>query len=82
MSPYLAELKTKEAIELILEVNEEYKSFLFDFTEPFKIDLEMYMKKNFTFDIPLKEFARLSGRSLSTFKGILKGFLIPLRKIG
>ena len=68
LSPSMTELKTKEAVELILGVNEGYKNFLFDFTEPFKIDLEMYMNKNFTFDIPIKEFARLSGRSLSTFK--------------
>jgi AraC-like DNA-binding protein len=64
----LAELKIKEAIELILEVSDDYKTFLFDLSEPFKIDLEKYMKKNFVYNIPTREFARLSGRSLSTFK--------------
>ena len=37
-------------------------------TEPYKIDLEKYMNTNFIFNVPIKEFARLTGRSISTFK--------------
>jgi AraC family transcriptional regulator, exoenzyme S synthesis regulatory protein ExsA len=64
----MAVLKTEEAVELLLRQDKSFYGFLFDFTEPFKIDLEVFMKKNYLFKIPLSEFARLSGRSLSTFK--------------
>ncbi len=67
-SPKLSAIKTEEAIELLLQLDPSFYSFLFDFSEPFKIDLEGFMMKNFLFNIPLKEFARLTGRSLSTFK--------------
>jgi len=63
----LAELKTKEAIELLLRFN-SLRDFLFDFSQPFKIDLEAFMNKNFMFNVPLDRFAKLTGRSLATFK--------------
>jgi AraC-like DNA-binding protein len=64
----LAELKTFEAIELLLQSGDVYRNLLFDFQEPHKIDLEMYMNHNFKYNIPLSSFAKLAGRSLSTFK--------------
>lgn len=64
----LAALKTEEAVELLLRLDRSFYGFLFDFSEPFKIDLEAFMQKNYLFNIPMAEFARLSGRSLSTFK--------------
>lgn len=62
----IAALKCEEALELLLDVN--LAQFLFDLCEPHKIDLEKFINKNFIFNIPLNEFARLTGRSLSTFK--------------
>ncbi len=64
----LAELKVEEAVELLLQVNPELKEFLFDFSEPYKIDLEKFMSQNYQFNVPLEEFAKLTGRSLATFK--------------
>ncbi len=64
----MAALKTEEAVELLLRLDQSFYGFLFDFSEPFKIDLEAFMHKNYLFNIPLVEFARLSGRSISTFK--------------
>ncbi|ANI90701.1 hypothetical protein A9P82_09180 [Arachidicoccus ginsenosidimutans] len=64
----IAELKTNEAIELLLQTNPSLKSFLFDFQEPHKIDLEAYMNRNYHYNVPLKNFAKLTGRSLATFK--------------
>jgi len=64
----LAELKTREAISLLLQHNSRLKNLLFDFSEPFKIDLGAFMAQNFIYHIPLAQFARLSGRSLTTFK--------------
>jgi AraC-like DNA-binding protein len=64
----LAELKTCEAIELLLQAGDLFQKFLFDFQEPHKIDLETYMNHNYQYNIPLSSFAKLTGRSLSTFK--------------
>lgn len=63
----LSQTKTTEVIELLLR-NPALKNFLFDFSEPYKIDLKAYMNKYFSYNIPLKQFAILTGRSLSTFK--------------
>jgi AraC-like DNA-binding protein len=67
LTPAMEYLKTIEAIELLLR-NPELKNFLFDFREPHKIDLEAYMNSYFSYNIPLAQFAKLTGRSLSTFK--------------
>jgi AraC-like DNA-binding protein len=64
----IAELKTCEAIELLLQTSDVFQNFLFDFQEPHKIDLEAYMNHNYKYNIPLSSFAKLTGRSLSTFK--------------
>lgn len=65
---HFMDLKVKEIIFLLLQLNPELKDVLFNFKEPGKIDLEAFMTKNFHYNIPLKRFAYLTGRSLSTFK--------------
>jgi AraC-like DNA-binding protein len=67
LTPTLEYVKTIEAIELLLR-NPRLKNFLFDFSEPHKIDLKAYMNRHFSYNIPLAQFAKLTGRSLSTFK--------------
>ncbi len=64
----IAELKTGEAIELLLQTDAVFQNFLFGFQEPYKIDLEAYMHHNYQYNIPLSSFAKFTGRSLSTFK--------------
>ena len=64
----LAEIKTTEAVELLLRLQPDLKYFLFDFSEPFKIDLEAYMNKNYMYNVPIAQFAKLTGRSLAAFK--------------
>jgi AraC-like DNA-binding protein len=64
----IAELKTNEAIELLLQTGDLFQNFLFDFQEPYKMDLETYMNHNYKYNISLSSFAKLTGRSLSTFK--------------
>jgi AraC-like DNA-binding protein len=64
----LQALKLREAILILLQANPELKDVLFDFSEPGKIDLEAFMNKNFHFNVQLKRFAYLTGRSLATFK--------------
>lgn len=67
LTPTLAQSKTTEVIELLLR-NPVMKELLFDFREPYKIDLQSYMEQNFYYNVPLSQFAKLTGRSLSTFK--------------
>jgi AraC-like DNA-binding protein len=68
ISKKLAATKIKEIIALLLEMQPELRAFLFDFSEPLKQDLKQFMLKNFHHNAPIKQFARLSGRSLSGFK--------------
>jgi AraC-like DNA-binding protein len=64
----LMSLKLKEAILVLLQTNPAMKDILFDFSDPGKIDLEGFMNQNFHFNVQLKRFAYLTGRSLATFK--------------
>lgn len=64
----LARLKVKEAVELLLYSEPALNAFLFDFSEPHKIDLEKFMLSHFHFNVPVEKFAQLTGRSLAGFK--------------
>lgn len=64
----MAKLKTREAIAMLLQHRPDLVGFLFDLSKPHKLDMEKYMKKNYIYNLPLVEFARLTGRSLSSFK--------------
>jgi AraC-like DNA-binding protein len=64
----LISLKKQEALMLLLQVNPDLKNILFDFNQPGKIDLEVFMQQNFKFNVDLKKLAFLTGRSLATFK--------------
>jgi AraC family transcriptional regulator, exoenzyme S synthesis regulatory protein ExsA len=68
ISKKLATIKTNEAIELLLHLKPSLKSFLFDFSEPYKIDLEKFMLRNYHYNVPIEHFAKLAGRSLAAFK--------------
>lgn len=61
-------LKVKEAVLLLMHTMPELKDFLYDFSEPYKMDLEKFMLSNFHFNIPVEKFAQLTGRSLAGFK--------------
>jgi len=61
-------LKVREAVQLLLHTMPELRDFLFDFSEPHKMDLEKFMLSNFHFNVPVEKFARLTGRSLAGFK--------------
>ncbi len=67
-SKKLAVIKTNEAIALLLHLKPSLKSFLFDFSEPYKIDLGKFMLQNFHYNVPIEYFAKLTGRSLAAFK--------------
>ncbi|AZA53928.1 helix-turn-helix domain-containing protein [Chryseobacterium sp. G0201] len=67
-TPRLADLKIREAIELLLQSTPDFKQILFDFSEPYKMDLEEFMNQNYMFNVSVESFAKLTGRSLSGFK--------------
>lgn len=74
----LAEMKLVETMTILRSIDKGIDSALADFTEPGKIDLADFMQKNFMFNISLKRFAYLTGRSLATFKrDFQKVFQIP-----
>ena len=61
-------LKVKEGVQLLLHTMPWLREFLFDFSEPHKIDLEKFMLSNFHFNVSVERFAQLTGRSLAGFK--------------
>jgi AraC-like DNA-binding protein len=67
-SESIVEIKTQEAIELLLQHDPLLRNLLFDFTEPYKIDLKDYMERHFRFNVSMTHFAKVTGRSLATFK--------------
>jgi AraC family transcriptional regulator, exoenzyme S synthesis regulatory protein ExsA len=68
VSKKLASIKVNEIIVLLLEMQPDLESFLFDFSDPHKQNLEEFMLKNFHYNAPIEQFAKLSGRSLTSFK--------------
>lgn len=77
-SEALMENKEKEAVLTLLQVKPEVVSLLFDFAEPFKIDLESYMNDNYKSDLDISEFAHYTGHDLSAFKKTLERLSISL----
>lgn len=67
-SKELMEVKLKEAVFTLLQLRPDLGQVLFDFTEPWKINLEEFMNKNYKCDLTIEEFAHYTGRSLSSFK--------------
>ena len=61
-------MKMKEAISYILQADKRFYPTLFDFNNPWKIDLLEFMERNFTQDLRLEDFALYTGRSLASFK--------------
>jgi AraC-like DNA-binding protein len=80
MTDEMGILKVKEGVKLLLLALPVLRNFLFDFSEPYKIDLEKFMLSNFHFNVPIEKFAQLTGRSLAAFKrDFLKTFGAPPR---
>ena len=67
-SKELLETKLQEAVFTLLQLRPDLGQVLFDFSEPWRINLEDFMNKNYKCDLTVEEFAHYTGRSLSTFK--------------
>lgn len=81
MTDEMGILKVKECVKLLLIALPELRNFLFDFSEPHKIDMERFMLSNYHFNVPVEKFAQLTGRSLASFKrDFQKIFEMPPRQ--
>lgn len=61
-------IKVEEAINILRTIEPEIDNLLANFEMPGKINLTDFMEKNYMFNLTLDKFARLTGRSLTTFK--------------
>ncbi len=64
----LMQLKLQEGIYTLLNIDKRFYPALFDFTEPWKIDILDYMDENYMYDLSVEAIAGYTGRSLATFK--------------
>ncbi|MDQ0477293.1 AraC family transcriptional regulator [Chryseobacterium gotjawalense] len=61
-------LKLLEGIYALLNSNEQLYPILFDFAEPWKIDLLGFLNNNYMEELSMEQIASFTGRSLATFK--------------
>ena len=57
-----------EGVYVLLNANKNLYASLFDFADPWKIDILEFLEKNYMNDLSLEEIANYTGRSLATFK--------------
>lgn len=61
-------LKLQEGLLALLHIDKRFAPTLFDFNEPWKIDILDFMNKNYMYEFTVKDLAHYTGRSLATFK--------------
>ena len=61
-------LKLQEGLLALLHIDRRFAPTLFDFNEPWKIDILEFMDKNYMYEFTMEELAHYTGRSLATFK--------------
>lgn len=64
----LINLKMQEGVLSLLNTNRNFFPILFDFTEPWKIDILDFLNENYMYELSMEEIASYTGRSLATFK--------------
>lgn len=62
------QLKLQEGLLALLHIDKRFAPTLFDFNEPWKIDILDFMDKNYMYEFSLADLAHYTGRSLATFK--------------
>ena len=67
-APELIRLKMMEGVYALLHTDRSFYSSLFDFTEPWKIDILDFLNENYMYDLSMEEIASFTGRSLASFK--------------
>ena len=61
-------MKLVEGLYALLRTDKNLYASLFDFTEPWKIDIIDYLNENYMYELSMEDIARYTGRSLATFK--------------
>ena len=64
----LMQLKLQEGLLALLHIDKKFAPTLFDFNEPWKIDILEFMNENYMYELTMEEMAHYTGRSLATFK--------------
>ena len=79
----LLQLKMTEGLYVLLNTDRNLYASLFDFTDPWKIDLLEFMNDNYMEELSMEEMASYTGRSLASFKRDFKKVseLSPLKWI-
>lgn len=67
-SEEVLKLKMAEGVYAILNTDVNLYASLFDFVDPWKIDIMDFLEKNYKNELSMQEIAYYTGRSLSTFK--------------
>lgn len=67
-SEEVLKLKMIEGVYVLLNTDRNLYASLFDFAEPWKIDILDYLNENYMYDLSMEEIASYTGRSLATFK--------------
>lgn len=67
-SDEVLKLKMTEGVYVLLNTDPHLYASLFDFVEPWKIDIIDYLNENYMYDLSMEEIAKYTGRSLATFK--------------
>lgn len=62
------DLKMQEGLLALLHIDERFAPTLFDFNEPWKIDILEFLNENYMYEFSMAEMAHYTGRSLATFK--------------
>lgn len=62
------QLKLQEGLLALLHIDERFAPTLFDFNEPWKIDILDFMNQNYMYEFTQEDLAHYTGRSLATFK--------------
>ena len=77
------QLKMTEGLYVLLNTDVNLYASLFDFTDPWKIDLMEFMNDNYMNELSMEEMASYTGRSLASFKRDFKKVseLSPLKWI-
>ncbi|WP_419870379.1 helix-turn-helix domain-containing protein [Chryseobacterium sp. CT-SW4] len=64
----ITQLKLLEGIYALLNSDEQFYPILFDFAEPWKVDILEFLNENYMDDLSMEQIASFTGRSLATFK--------------
>ncbi|MDR1583642.1 MAG: AraC family transcriptional regulator [Prevotellaceae bacterium] len=62
------EQKLEEGIWALLNLDKGFYPALFDFADPWKIDILDFLNNNYMYELSMEEIASYTGRSLATFK--------------